>query len=211
MILTRARLNGRRRGCQKLLGSPQAMHAAVESGFAPGVDSGRTLWRLDGAGSPSPTLYLVSKSAPDLTHLVEQAGWPTQPCVDQANYQPFLDKLADGQQWRFRLRANPTHRASDDPAKRIMAHVTAQQQLEWLTKRASASGFSIGSPTDPTATVVEREVLRFYRDKNRVTLGVATFEGLLTVTSADEIRRVLTEGIGRAKGYGCGLMTLARP
>ena len=44
-----------------------------------------------------------------------------------------------------------------------------------------------------------------------MTLGVATFEGVLEVTDPDALRRALTHGIGRGKAYGCGLMTLARP
>lgn len=37
-----------------------------------------------------------------------------------------------------------------------------------------------------------------------------TFEGVLTITEAELFRKALIDGIGRAKAYGCGLMTLAR-
>ena len=58
---------------------------------------------------------------------------------------------------------------------------------------------------------VERGIAEFKRGERRVTLGVATFEGVLEVTDPDALRRALTHGIGRGKAYGCGLMTLARP
>ena len=37
---------------------------------------------------------------------------------------------------------------------------------------------------------------------------VAAADGVLDVDDADRLRSALTEGMGRAKGYGCGLMTL---
>jgi CRISPR system Cascade subunit CasE len=36
-----------------------------------------------------------------------------------------------------------------------------------------------------------------------------TFDGSLTVTDPEKLRHGLCNGIGRAKGYGCGLLTLA--
>ena len=43
-----------------------------------------------------------------------------------------------------------------------------------------------------------------------VTLRKAIFEGVLRVTDAELFTRTLTEGIGRAKAYGNGLLTLRR-
>jgi CRISPR system Cascade subunit CasE len=42
-----------------------------------------------------------------------------------------------------------------------------------------------------------------------VELGVAVFEGALTVTDAGRFVAALSQGIGRAKAYGCGLLTVA--
>ena len=36
-----------------------------------------------------------------------------------------------------------------------------------------------------------------------------TYEGSLTVTDADLFRKALTEGIGREKAFGMGLLTIA--
>jgi CRISPR system Cascade subunit CasE len=40
-------------------------------------------------------------------------------------------------------------------------------------------------------------------------LSTAVFEGQLEITDTEAMRRSLTGGIGPAKGYGCGLLTLA--
>ncbi|MCI5956432.1 MAG: type I-E CRISPR-associated protein Cas6/Cse3/CasE [Clostridiales bacterium] len=47
-------------------------------------------------------------------------------------------------------------------------------------------------------------------ESRTVSLQAATFEGLLTVTDAERFRRTLTEGVGRGKAYGLGLLTIVR-
>lgn len=211
MILTRTHLNIRRPGARKLLGSPQAMHAAVMSGFPPGVDPGRPLWRVDLDDPLRPTLFVVSPTRPDMTHLEEQAGWPSAPTTVSAPYTLLLDALEVGQQWAFRLTANPTHRATIDGVQKVLAHVTVAQQTAWLVSRQEALGVSLGDADQPTFHLTGREVRRFRRDTSTVTLARATFDGTLNVTNPDLLRTALTAGVGRGKAYGCGLLTLAKP
>lgn len=209
MILTRAFLNARREGARKLLGSPQAMHAAILSGFPPGIDPGRPLWRVDADDPLRPALYVLSAEQPDLTHVEEQAGWPTRPTTRSASYEPVLEAVSEGSRWAFRLSANPVHRATINGQSKVVAHVTVAQQIRWLTERQDAMGVDLGTEEDPTFTLIRREVRKFRRDGGTVTLAVASFEGALRVKDPDRLREALTVGVGRAKAYGCGLMTLA--
>jgi CRISPR system Cascade subunit CasE len=63
---------------------------------------------------------------------------------------------------------------------------------------------------DAMAVVVrDRRTLRFRRGQQTVTLRVATFDGRFRVVDPTALRAALVNGIGRAKAYGCGLMTLA--
>src|SRR5512139_3279054 len=113
MYLTRFRLNTARIGARRLLSSPQSMHAAVMSSFADIPDHGgegpRVLWRLDADSRAETYLCIVSPDKPDLTHLVEQAGWPTTGGWQTFDYEPFLTRLSVGDRWPFRLTANPVH------------------------------------------------------------------------------------------------------
>lgn len=211
MILTRFHLNARRHGARALLSSPQAMHAALLSGFPPGREGGRILWRVDADDPLRPTVYVVSQDRPDFTHIEEQGGWPTQPTTLSASYHVLLESLTEGQTWAFRLRANPTHRATIGGRKLVVAHATVGHQQRWLAERAERVGVNLGSGESPTMRVTDRSVLSFRRGEGRVTLGVATYDGVLTVTDPALLRTALVEGIGRAKAYGCGLMTLAAP
>jgi CRISPR system Cascade subunit CasE len=219
-LLTRMALNPARRGTRSMLASPQAMHAAVLAAFPPGLtivgnQDNRLLWRVDRDSPHRVLLYLCSAASPDLTHLLEQVGWPTTSRWESRDYGPLLERLAVGQRWAFRLTANPVRRVRDDkhPSRGApRGHVTAAQQTSWLTDRASAAGFSVPlTPTgDPAVVVRERRVLTFPRQTGIVTLATATFDGVLEVTDPNLLRTTLTNGLGRAKSYGCGLFTLAR-
>ncbi|MCA0437747.1 MAG: type I-E CRISPR-associated protein Cas6/Cse3/CasE [Austwickia sp.] len=217
MFLTRFQINTTRRGARFLLASQQRMHAAVLAGFPSGDDRGRTLWRVD-QGSPRTDLFIVSPDRPDLTHLVEQAGWPTTATWDTADYQPLLDRLEQGQRWAFRLTANPVRSLPAGPGQRgqVKAHVSVAQQQDWLMRRAERCGFTIpdGPHGGPQVVVKERRTARFQRSHaergREVTVVMATYDGVLEVTDPAALRAVLTGGVGRAKAYGCGLLTLAR-
>jgi CRISPR system Cascade subunit CasE len=214
MHLTRMALNGARRGAWKLLQSPQAMHAAVLSGFPPqaptATDAGRVLWRIDRAPNTI-WLYIVSPEPPDLAHLVEQAGWPTQSTWETREYSPFLSRLRNGQTWAFRLTANPVHTVTEtDGTSKRRGHVTVAQQESWLLDRAEQHGFRVlEGAGGADLAVSRREHKKFRRGGSEVTLATAQFDGALEVLDANALRTALSAGIGRAKGYGCGLMTLA--
>jgi CRISPR system Cascade subunit CasE len=222
MFLTKMPLNPARRGTRKLLSSPQALHAAVVAGFPdprPTAD-GRILWRLDQYDDGRKLLlYVASPDKPDFTHVIEQAGWQTTHTWDTRSYDDLLDSLGEGQRWQFRLTANPVHSARREEwtDTKPLAHVTVKQQEQWLVDRTSKLGFQLvpshaTSPeNDPDLAVVGRTVHRFKRQGSTVTIAAATFQGHLEITDAATFRHALTYGIGRAKAYGCGLLTLARP
>ncbi|QAY64110.1 type I-E CRISPR-associated protein Cas6/Cse3/CasE [Xylanimonas allomyrinae] len=225
MHLSRIQINPARRGGRKLLGSPQAMHAAVLAAFPqPDGERGRVLWRVD-RDTHQCWLYVVSAPAPDFAHIVEQAGWQTTEDTWAVRpYAPLLDRLEEGQTWAFRLTANPTRAsrattvadgvpvppATKDGRSRRYGHVTVSQQVEWLTSRAAGWGFAL-LRNDATRDVVvhDRRVERFHRAGATVTIAKATYDGVLTVTDPGALRHVMTAGAGPAKGYGCGLLTLA--
>lgn len=216
MFLTRFEMNAVRRGARDLLASPHRLHAAVLAAYPTSqrepTEQGRVLWRLDQRNHQT-LLYIVSPHQPDLTHLVDAAGWPATQGWDTRSYLPLLDRLAPGQRWAFRLAANPVRNSPSTPDTRgrRLGHVTAAQQTKWLLDRAGRNGFTVPDTTDkePDVAVHARRTWRFPRDGRTVTLATAVFEGRLETTDPDVLRHALTHGIGPAKGYGCGLLTLA--
>ena len=224
MFLTKIDLAPERRLARKYLGSPQAMHAVVmgATGGNIGDGPGRVLWRVDRGTTTA--LYILSPLEPDCSQLVAEVGAAgTQ--ARTLDYSPFLASLDAGQLWAFRLAANPSYSASRGPGVRGQryGHVTVEQQRQWLVSRTAGYGFELVpvADTDPdradsVVVVVRRERPVFNRNRpnegghDRVTINRTVYEGVLHVTDAEVLRRVLVTGIGRSKAYGCGLMTLAR-
>ena len=90
----------------------------------------------------------------------------------------------------------------------MLAHTTPYFQKQWLIEQSKKRGFAI---REDGFEVVSSQWLHFdKRGRNAVTLLSATFEGVLTVTDEVLFRKTLTEGIGRGKAYGMGLLTLMR-
>jgi CRISPR system Cascade subunit CasE len=232
MYLTRFRVNATRADARRLLSSPQVMHAAVMSSF-PGAlptaeQSPRVLWRIDRNATAEILLFIVSHDRPDLTHLVEQAGWPAAaaagtPGWQTYTYTPFLERLEKGSVWNFRLTANPVHQVrtrDGQPTTKRTAHLTPRHQLQWLLDRQDRGGFRILAKAEENRhtehgdehqlTVRDQRNLDFGKRgaSGRVSLTTVTYDGRLEVTDPDAVRRVLTGGLGKAKAYGCGLMTL---
>lgn len=227
MYLTRMQINPRRRSARHLITSPHALHAAVLAGFADPqpTDTGRVLWRLDTYDTNRVLLFVASPHQPDFTHLCEQAGWPTTETWHTRPYTPFLNALQTGQRWQFRLTANPVHsgRKPGWTDTKPIGHVTTTQQQQWLLDRAHRCGFRLVPTANDTdaetgngtgtvdLSITDRAVRRFRRNDSQVTLATATYTGQLQITDPDTMRHTLTHGIGRAKSYGCGLLTLATP
>ncbi|GAA1160210.1 type I-E CRISPR-associated protein Cas6/Cse3/CasE [Streptomyces hebeiensis] len=235
MYLTRFRVNTGRAEARRLLGSPHLMHGAVNTAFPElpprGGEGPRVLWRTDHGHDTRTTLFIVSPARPDLTHLVEQAGWPTldTPGWTTFAYGEFLDALTAGDTWGFRLTANPVHNIrmpSDKPGDRTKRapHITPRHQLRWLLDRQEKAGFEVvQKPSDRRLTehgdeqeliVRDQLPLQFRRPPAKrssqdVRITRVTYDGRLKVADPALFRRTLTHGLGKAKAYGCGLMTLA--
>lgn len=212
MYLSRIALNTKQRETMRALDMPKLLHGAVESSF-PG-ERQRNLWRIDWLGDVC-YLLVLSTERPDFTYLVEQFGFPdSDRCWETKDYDPLLARLQVGQSWRFRLCANPTRsspREKDEASGRgkVFAHVTKEQQRQWLIRRAEDCGFLL---ENNAFDVVYSQWKNFRKGKDgnrEVTLRMVTFEGILTISNLEQFKQTLVCGIGRAKAYGCGLLTIA--
>jgi CRISPR system Cascade subunit CasE len=248
--LSRIRINPLRAESRKLLASPHIMHGAVLGGIPEGPAGERVLWRLDSDNPRRPALYVLTKSKPDWSHIVEAAGWPDAE-GDHAiihDYSPLLAQIAVGREFAFRLTANPVQNtvAPEKPSTvqrdRSMhggrrsfrvGHRTASAQLRWFLDRTQRWGFRVPEARmDPCAPGLadgkldgepSYEVRITARDRWSFTKGprpagarnmpvvlhTATYEGRLQVTDTKLLTEHLLGGIGPAKAYGCGLLTLA--
>lgn len=221
MFLTRFNVNPRSRGGARYLQNPQLLHAAIYKAMTtqPVVSTGdgRPLWRLDRDDPKAPVLWVVSPERPAFDLLAEEVGRSVEGHVYQTRpYGPLLDGLCERQVYAFRLAANASRsgrKSAESSQTQRFGHVTSAQQLQWLIQRSVRSGFSflLTVGDEPDVAVVGGSRYSFWRDDRRVTVAVSEFMGHLQVIDPSALRHTLTKGIGHARAYGCGLLTLARP
>lgn len=146
--------------------------------------------------------------------------------VEQAQHRcltPLLDKLTAGTRVRYRIDANATKRHGNTaPAgkrgKLANLHGT-DADLWWLRKATDAGLHPLRVNSTPQPDVLGRPSRRKPRSKGArsdqeesepftATHGVTRFEGIGIVTDPERLREAVNTGIGRARTYGCGMLSL---
>lgn len=235
MYLSRIELDPQKRDTIRALAWPVVMHGAIENSFE--NKNERKLWRVDYLNQRC-FLLVLSSSKPDFSLLARQFS-PEQAKTETRDYQPLLDRVQIGQKYRFRLCANPVHCAKRNmnigkqQRGKIQAHVTLDQQCQWLIDKSANCGFELDCGdkikkitkkegkfiehdvwTHPGFEIVHTTWKQFGKKtgdtRNKVTLRTATYEGELTVTDVEAFKSSLINGIGREKAYGCGLLTIIK-
>ena len=207
MYLSRLVLDPRARVVQRDLADRYELHRTVMSGFGdPLPDDERVLFRVEQPRGDDLLLLVQSQHAPDWSALPDgylcapdPFSLPENPAVKR-----FVLPLQAGQTLRFRLRANVTVKRD---GKRHGLY-REEDQRAWLARKGQQGGFR------PTDVWIGREgSLGGWRktdDKaQRLTLFVVQFDGLLRVENAEALREQTAQGIGPAKAFGCGLLSLA--
>ncbi|WP_150253376.1 type I-E CRISPR-associated protein Cas6/Cse3/CasE [Nocardiopsis deserti] len=174
------------------------------------------LWRMDTTSSGWVVL-VQSGTRPDWSqlpqgYLAEEAQTRS---MDEA-----VKAVSPGQVLAFRLTANPTRIVRDPQAprdargKRVPLH-DPKEQLGWLARKGEQHGFVIPAGVDGGMAVSASPCppMVGYKGKddrrNKITISAVRFDGQLVVTNADAFREAVRTGIGRAKAYGCGMVSLA--
>lgn len=207
MNLSRVKIDIHNRKKIKDLTHLGAYHNWVESSFPDELKEGtrsRKLWRIDTLQGDK-YLLLVSEKKPDMEYF-EKYGETNSGCTK--DYDKFLESIDEARVYRFRVTLNPVKAISQGIGKRgrVVPEITADQQLHFLESRAESLGFEL-IPNE--YQIVERgwEPVRKQGEK-MPHLSKATYEGMLKVTDKDVFYHTLTEGIGKKKAYGFGLMTV---
>lgn len=217
MYLSRVALDVSKRDTMLALQNPAMFHGAVERAFEP--RSARTLWRIDMLGGRR-YLLLLSGEKPNLAGIAAQFGTADSP--ETRDYEPLLARIVPDSRWQFRLHANPTYSSGSD-GKRGKVHACTliqppenqkesakepKTQVGWLLHQAEKHGFAL-TENDFRVTNIQWHSFGKGTGEQVKLLGV-TYEGTLTVTDAEKFRNALTDGIGRGKAYGMGMLTVMR-
>lgn len=179
----------------------------------------KALWSLfpDRPDARREFLFRVEHSAPGQpARLLLLAPWQPQSNHAATVFatREFEPAFTIGQRLRFRLVANPVRCIRDeggrvDKAGRPKACrvpiVQEAAQLDWLARKLD------GAAALESVIIAGQAALRF-RKKNSGAgkLVPVRYDGVLDVQSTGRLVDCLRSGIGPAKAFGCGLLSLAR-
>ncbi len=227
MWLSRLTLDPRNRQVQRDLADVHALHRRVMGAFPKSADGGSAraqhgvLHRLDVAPSGALLLMVQSAVEPRDWHDVLPRGYTVESLpgrgIATRDASAVLDAVVDDAVFDFRLRANPTKRlAKSEPGSRLgkgtrVGLRTRPEQIAWLRRKAASHGFEIPEEPAGVPLVIDRERGPMYGRGRALAFEGVTFDGRLRVIDARSFRQALRTGIGSAKAFGFGLLTIARP
>lgn len=166
-----------------------------------------------------PLFYVLSQSMPT-----------NVPGLLLAETKPFAPELQGGEQLAFRLRANPTIDRKESGKKNATRHdvlmdaktqcrrenITDPEEiharmndaaLQWLHRKSQMAGFTL----EGTPQVTGYRQQSIHRKGRDIRFSSIDYEGLLSVASPESFTSSLSQGLGRSKAFGCGLMMIRRP
>ncbi|WPC04508.1 type I-E CRISPR-associated protein Cas6/Cse3/CasE [Pseudomonas benzenivorans] len=203
MHLTRLTLDPRSAQARRDLGDAYEMHRTLARAFVADAQSApaRFLWRLEAGANAwaTPVVLVQATTEADWSPLLALANYLQRPV--ESKRLTLEEWLEGGARYRFRLQANPTVTRQ---GKRY-GLVGEDEQLAWLGRQGERHGFSVEA-----ALVTASDVLVSRKGEGRISVQRVCFEGVLQAQSLDALSRALTAGIGPAKAFGCGLLSVAR-
>jgi CRISPR system Cascade subunit CasE len=229
MYLTRAFLDPKSREVRADIRSPESLHKTVMRAFPGGAgmsprSAHGVLHRLDQDRGDRLVLLVQSRIKPMIERwaagYVLDIGGDVDLAFSSVGENPAIRNVAaervalrPGRRLAFRLRANTTRKVDTktgpDGTKRHGRRVPVrddEERLRWLARHAEPAGFEF----DESEVRVTEVAATCGRGGKSVTVGGALFEGALIVRDADRFVRAIEAGIGPAKAYGFGLLSIAK-
>jgi len=221
MYLSKLILNPRCRDARRDVGSPYELHRTLARAFdtEPGTDyraEHGVLFRLEplAYAQALPTVLVQSATLPDWNEL------PETYLMQPAHTKSLAVALVAGQTLAFRLVANPTKkekREGQRQGRRVAlteydtndASGESTPARAWLTRKGEQHGFRVLYVTTDDFWLGQKGANQ--GAKQRLPHYGVRFDGVLQVTDPALLTEALRQGIGPAKAFGFGLLSLASP
>jgi CRISPR system Cascade subunit CasE len=217
MYLSRLRLN-HSRAAVNWQANPYRIHQRLKMACE---GDPRVLFRVE--DTPGGTHILVqSHLAPNWDRALADLAVLLEP----PEFKSFDPQLQAKRRYRFRLLANPTRvkttprPGGDEPKKQRLGLLREDDQRAWLARKLNEAGAELLG-----CTIASRGMQRSYKsplpnpspasgggagsEGKRQTHLAVLFEGILQANDPGKLRAALENGIGSAKGFGLGLLSLA--
>lgn len=181
----------------------------------------RALWKLfpEDADAKRDYLFRVERPGQQLAEVLMQSSRePVDQNVTETRLVACRDyplKLDAGQRLRFLLLANPVKTINDESGrvnakgevKKCRVPLIHEEEWQtWLERKLTGCA-------DLKSLMVEKRLPLNFRKTKEKRVGKiqpVSFQGVLTVQNPSAFRELIATGIGPAKAFGCGLLSLAR-
>lgn len=189
----------------RFFSNPYKIHQVLWKAFE--ADSRNFLFRAEDFDSKSGMwkIYLLSEQKPDFDNIQKDEKLE----VLNSKTKEFVPKINNRMKLRFYLRANPTvkTKSKTNPDKKTRYSLLKEEELiKWIHRKGKLHGFEVKG----FRLRNKKQYISYKRNGNskRITHGGIDFEGILEVTDKKEFLKCLKKGIGSAKAFGFGLLTV---
>jgi CRISPR system Cascade subunit CasE len=191
---------------------------AVQRDLRDATDMHRTLMRLvpDALGEAprraAGLLYRVDEDEHGVSLLVQATGSfdPTRLPAGYGSVQvkdlaPMFAVLRKGLAISYRITVNPVKRQRVRDKRGKIVPLSGSDADQWWTRRAHEAGLDLHTllPSPLRSVAPLRTAQRAMRH------SLIRYDGTATITDPDALTSAVLAGIGRAKSYGAGLLSLA--
>jgi CRISPR system Cascade subunit CasE len=238
MYLSQLTLNPRSREAQRDLADTYEMHRTLARGWGDACTEARVLFRVEAEKNAGPTVLVQAKLAPNwvglphgyLLHDAQTKEWQPRFVEGQslrfrllAN--PTFAPKAEGAKNGTRRGLYREPERLDWLRRQAEAHGFALPLHEVTLRASGVTGRAVekekplfrGQPYTeltlqlPAVQMVDLNDNRSYAiHKLKQQFSAARFDGTLRVTDPEKFARAVESGIGKARGYGFGLLSVAR-
>lgn len=203
MFLSKLMLRATSREVQRDLSDRYELHRTLMRAFPETLsEQERVLYRIEENLHPAYVNVLVqSLDEPDWAKVerLNKVGYlATVVSVRRVDFTGPLPERT-----RFRLQANPTVKR-EGKRHAILKH---DALVAWLINKGEQHGFTV-SESDVIVAKLGKKYGKTRQQAHRQVWHVVQFDGILNVTNSSRFQSTLLEGIGSAKAFGCGLLSI---
>jgi CRISPR system Cascade subunit CasE len=236
MILSQLILNSYNRNTWHAINDCQQLHRIVMSAFpqcSDGVNAReyfKVLYRLETGDFRNRLLLLVqSDIIPDWSYLKKSGYLCEEPATREIG--SVFSKIPNDTILRFRLKANPTKKIESSSKSERLSGIKKRNgrriplnndelKIDWLRGKSVESGFELLSvkvaPAVQDVVSLKYTVETGFRSNasinnqtDKLTFAGVIFNGHLRVIDSAKFFACLEKGIGSAKAYGFGMLSIA--
>jgi CRISPR system Cascade subunit CasE len=194
-------------------------HQLIWNLFADHPDRQRDFIYRHEAVNGWPTFYTVSKREPEdavgMWEIIPKEYNPQLRAGERLGFASCVNPIRsrrdeNGRQQRHDVVMEEKLNSKKEGKNFDLSEIVQQTGLRWLEERATSHGFSV-SPEGIRVDGYQQHKLFKGKGNKPITFSTLDFNGILTVTEPDVfVEKCLFDGIGPAKGFGCGLMLVRR-